>query len=91
MSLSAIRLPTLLVSIAICQDADGRYSLNDLHRTAVSGGANKRSTEPSKFMGSPQTVALIEIGPVSWNFPARRLSVIRDTDCSFSHLQDPTL
>ena len=53
-------LPALVVAgIAITQDAEGRFSLNDLHKAAVASGANKRTTEPGKFLASPQTQGLI--------------------------------
>ena len=53
-------MPNLIISgIQVRQDAEGRYSLNDLHRAAVAQGANKRTTEPAKFLSSPQTVELI--------------------------------
>lgn len=46
--------------VAIKQDAEGRYSLNDLHKAAVKEGANERTKEPGKFMASPQTRELVE-------------------------------
>lgn len=53
-------LPALVISgIVISQDAEGRFSLNDLHKAAVDSGANKRTTEPGKFLASPQTQGLI--------------------------------
>lgn len=46
--------------IAISQDDEGRYCLNDLHRAAVLAGANKRTKEPGKFLASPQIFDLIQ-------------------------------
>ena len=43
----------------IRQDQYGRYCINDLHKSAVAGGANARTKEPSKFLSSPQTQELI--------------------------------
>ncbi|MEW9900993.1 KilA-N domain-containing protein [Chitinivorax sp. PXF-14] len=51
--------PLQLADIAIRQDAAGRYCLNDLHRAAISSGANQRAKEPGKFFASPQTVELV--------------------------------
>lgn len=49
-------LPALVVAgIAISQDADGRFSLNDLHKAA---GGEKRH-QPSDFLAINQTVDLI--------------------------------
>lgn len=45
--------------VSVRQDFDGRYCLNDLHKAAVSTGANERTKEPGKFLASPQTVELI--------------------------------
>ncbi len=53
-------MPNLIISgIQVRQDAEGRYSLNDLHRAAIAQGANERTKEPAKFLSSPQTVELI--------------------------------
>lgn len=45
--------PLVISGTAIRQDAEGRFSLNDLHLAAVAGGANKQTTEPGKFLASP--------------------------------------
>lgn len=45
----------LVAGVIVRQDAQGRYCLNDLHKAAVKHGANERTTEPSKFLASPQT------------------------------------
>lgn len=45
-------------SVAIRQDAQGRYSLNDLHKAAVKQGATERTTEPGKFLSSPKITDL---------------------------------
>lgn len=45
--------------LVIRQDQYGRYCINDLHKSAVAGGANARTKEPSKFLASPQTQELI--------------------------------
>lgn len=45
---------------AISQDEDGRFCLNDLHRAAMLNGANKRTKEPGKFLGSRQTADLVK-------------------------------
>jgi hypothetical protein len=53
-------MPKLIISdIQVRQDAEGRYSLNDLHRAAIAQGANERTKEPAKFLNSPQTIELI--------------------------------
>jgi phage antirepressor YoqD-like protein len=52
--------PTLNIGeITIRQDEAGRYCLNDLHKAAVSNGANERTKEPGKFFSSPQTIDLL--------------------------------
>lgn len=45
--------------LVIRQDQYGRYCINDLHKSAIAGGANARTKEPSKFLASPQTQELI--------------------------------
>ncbi len=50
----------IVAGVGIKQDAEGRYCLNDLHRAAVSSGANARSKEPNKFFASPQTIELVK-------------------------------
>lgn len=50
----------IVAGVGIKQDAEGRYCLNDLHRAAVSSGANARSKEPNKFFASPQTTELVK-------------------------------
>ena len=52
-SLSVINTP-------IRRDAEGRYSLNDLHKAAVAAGANKRAKEPSKFLKSESVKSLVK-------------------------------
>lgn len=69
------RFPAIAVTgVSIRQDAEGRYCLNDLHRAAVSDGANERTKEPAKFLSSPQIGELVAemtdtqnpgIGPVN--------------------------
>lgn len=46
----------VIANTEIHQDADGRFSLNDLHR--ASGGEEKN--KPSNFLRSEQTQKLIE-------------------------------
>ena len=53
--------PLVLCGTTIRQDAEGRHSLNDLHKAAVAQGVNPRSTEPGKFFRSPRPQALIAI------------------------------
>ena len=48
-----------IADVAIHQDEQGRFSLNDLHRAAIKEGANERTKEPSKFISSSQTIDLI--------------------------------
>ncbi len=48
-----------ITDVAIRQDSQNRYCLNDLHKAAVLSGANKRTKEPAKFLLSPQTIDLI--------------------------------
>jgi hypothetical protein len=50
----------IITDVAIRQDSQNRYCLNDLHKSAVLSGANKRTKEPSKFLSSPQTIDLIK-------------------------------
>ena len=50
------RLQVWMANTEIHQDADGRFSLNDLHRSA--GGEDKN--KPSNFLRSEQTQKLIE-------------------------------
>lgn len=47
--------------LPIRRDTAGRWCLNDLHAAAVLGGANKRSTEPSKFFRSRKVKRLIRV------------------------------
>lgn len=49
----------MIDGVSVRRDFEGRYCLNDLHRAAVSSGANERTKEPGKFLSSPQTVELI--------------------------------
>ncbi|MFM0306294.1 KilA-N domain-containing protein [Paraburkholderia sp. RL17-383-BIF-A] len=46
--------------VVIHADADGRFSLNDLHRAAVAGGVTK-DIRPNEWMALDQTKALVEI------------------------------
>lgn len=64
-----------LLSTEIRHDAEGRYSLNDLHRAAVSDGENKRTKEPGKFLASPHIVELVnEITTQNpGSFPVRKV------------------
>lgn len=50
-----------IADIAIRQDAQGRYCLNDLHKAAVASGANKRSKEPAEFFKSKRTQELLAL------------------------------
>jgi KilA-N domain len=49
----------IISDVAIRQDAEGRFCLNDLHKAAVLFGSNKRTKEPAKFLASPQIIDLI--------------------------------
>lgn len=49
----------VVAGIAIRQDSEGRYCLNDLHKAAVASGANERTKEPGKFLASPQIIELV--------------------------------
>ena len=49
----------IIADVAIGQDSQNRYCLNDLHKSAVLSGANKRTKEPAKFLSSQQTIDLI--------------------------------
>lgn len=50
-----------IAGVTVRQDAQGRYNLNDLHKAAVAQGANKRSTEPSRFFRSPRSQELLQL------------------------------
>lgn len=50
----------VIANTAIRADAEGRFCLNDLHRAAVSDGANERTKEPGKFLASPQIIDLMK-------------------------------
>ncbi len=50
----------IITDVAIRQDPQNRYCLNDLHKSAVLSGANKRTKEPAKFLSSQQTIDLIK-------------------------------
>ncbi len=49
----------IISDYSIRQDSEGRYCLNDLHKSAILSGANKRTKEPAKFLSSQQTIDLI--------------------------------
>lgn len=53
-------LPLTVDGVAITQDEDGRYSLNDLQRAAVSAGVTK-DIRPSEWLALQQTQELIEV------------------------------
>ena len=60
----------ILVDTRIRQDAHGRYCLNDLHKAAVTAGANARAKEPGKFFRSPRIQELVELlegVPPNWS------------------------
>lgn len=63
-----------VAGVSIRQDAEGRYCLNDLHVAAVKNGANKRTTEPSRFLNTPQTAQLVHALDITLN--QRNLSSI---------------
>jgi hypothetical protein len=46
--------------VSVRRDFEGRYCLNDLHRAAVTSGANARSKEPAKFLGSSHISDLVQ-------------------------------
>jgi len=50
-----------IIDVSVRMDAEGRFCLNDLHRAAVTNGANARTKEPSKFLASNRTKRLIEL------------------------------
>ena len=50
-----------LGGVAIRQNEQRLYNINDLHKAAVAGGANKRTTEPAKFFRSPHTKGLVAL------------------------------
>lgn len=49
-----------VAGVAVRQDAHGRFCLNDLHKAAILGGANERTTEPGKFLASPNIAELCD-------------------------------
>ena len=53
-------IPLVVAGVAIRQDVNGRYCLNDLHDAAIKEGANQRTKEPAKFLASPQIVDLVK-------------------------------
>lgn len=52
-------IPIVVTGIAIRQDVNGRYCLNDLHDAAIKEGANQRTKEPAKCLASPQIIDLV--------------------------------
>lgn len=60
----------IIANTSIRRDADGRYSLNDLHRAA--GGENKH--QPAFFMKRPETIELIQ--ELSNSSPAKSLNPV---------------
>lgn len=50
-----------IINNAVRMDDCGRYCLNDLHRAAVSAGANTRTKEPGKFLAQKRTQELIRL------------------------------
>ncbi|MBK9440740.1 MAG: KilA-N domain-containing protein [Comamonadaceae bacterium] len=53
-------LPLMVDGVAITQDEEGRYSLNDLQRAAVAAGVTK-DIRPSEWLALQQTQELIEV------------------------------
>lgn len=49
----------VIFEVAVKQDKDGRYCLNDLHKAAIANGQNARTKEPGKFMSSSQIGELV--------------------------------
>ncbi len=62
--------------VSVRRDFDGRYCLNDLHRAAVSAGANPRTKEPGKFMASTQIIELISEIETTQNMGSYPVSTI---------------
>lgn len=50
-----------IASTSVRQYEQSHYCLNDLHKAAVAGGANKRSKEPAEFLKSARTKELIAL------------------------------
>ena len=50
-----------IIDNAIRMDAQGRFCLNDLHKAAVTNGANKRSKEPGEFFKARRTKDMIAL------------------------------
>lgn len=63
--------------VSVRRDLDGRYCLNDLHRAAVTTGANERTKEPAKFLSSTQTLELIDELSVTQNLGIAPVDTIR--------------
>ena len=67
----------MISDVAIRQDADNRYCLNDLHKAAISTGANARTKEPAKFLSSGQVLELISELTDAQNLGIAPVSAIR--------------
>ncbi|HFF1824443.1 TPA: KilA-N domain-containing protein [Raoultella ornithinolytica] len=63
--------------VSVRQDHEGRYCLNDLHRAALTAGANGRTKEPGKFLSSSQTAELIHELSVTQNLGNAPVNTIR--------------
>lgn len=50
-----------VADVAIRQEVNGRYSINDLHKAAVEAGANRRTKEPAEFFKSKRAQELLSI------------------------------
>ena len=56
-----LTMPAITIgNINIHQDADGRYSLNDLHKAAISGGVTK-DIRPNEWLSLQQTEELAKV------------------------------